>query len=353
MTGMSPDAPAEHPATIPPDRSAPPPPPGAVRVAAVDCGTNSLRLLVADVAAPDADPVPPVPLVDVVRRMEVVRLGEGVDRTGAFAPAALQRTLAATERCAETIRAAGAARVRFVATSASRDAANAHLLRDGVCERLGVEADVVTGLEEASLSFAGATAGLPAPSGAEHAGHLVVDLGGGSTELVLGSPERPDDLRAHSMDVGCVRLTERHDLSDPPTPGQVAAVRADVRAALGRAAGDVPLADARVLVGVAGTVTTITAHALGLDAYDPQRLHGAVLGVPDVLAACEDLVGMTRQERTALPFMHPGRVDVIGAGALVWSEVVAAVHAAGGVEQVVTSEHDILDGIALALAADA
>ena len=319
---------------------------GSVRVAAVDCGTNSLRLLVADVDPSGA-------LVDVVRRMEVVRLGQGVDRTGAFDPAALERTLAATERCAGTIRAEGAARVRFVATSASRDVSNADLLRDGVRERLGVPADVVTGLEEASLSFSGATAGLRAPAGAESTTHLVVDLGGGSTELVLGSPDRPTDLRAHSMDVGCVRLTERHALSDPPTTDQVAAVRADVRAALERAGADVPLADARVLVGVAGTVTTITAHALGLDAYDPARLHGAVLGVADVLAACEDLVAMTREERAALPFMHPGRVDVIGAGALVWSEVVAAVHAAGGVGQVVTSEHDILDGIALALAADA
>ena len=327
----------------------------------MDCGTNSLRLLVADVAAGPADPAAPGSpgssgpraLVDVVRRMEVVRLGEGVDRTGAFAPAALERTLAATDRCAGTIRATGATRVRFVATSASRDVSNADLLRDGVHERLGVQADVVTGLEEASLSFAGATAGLRAPAGGESAAHLVVDLGGGSTELVLGSPERPRDLRAHSMDVGCVRLTERHALSDPPTREQVEAVRADVRAALGRAAPDVPLADARVLVGVAGTVTTITAHATGLERYDPQRIHGAVLDVPAVLAACEDLVAMTRERRAALPFMHPGRVDVIGAGALVWSEVVAAVHAAGGVDQVVTSEHDILDGIALSLAADA
>ena len=357
MAGMSPDdGPADGPAA--PASSSPPT--GAVRVAAVDCGTNSLRLLVADVVArgstdPGApgSPGSPAPLVDVVRRMEVVRLGEGVDRTGAFAPAALERTLAATDRCAETIRATGATRVRFVATSASRDVSNADLLRDGVRERLGVQADVVTGLEEASLSFAGATAGLPAPASGEHAAHLVVDLGGGSTELVLGSPGRPGGLRARSMDVGCVRLTERHALSDPPTHRQAEAVRADVRAALGRAGADVPLADARVLVGVAGTVTTITAHALRLDAYDPARLHGAVLGVPDVLAACEDLVAMTRERRAALPFMHPGRVDVIGAGALVWSEVVAAVHEAGGVEQVVTSEHDILDGIALALAADA
>lgn len=333
--------------------AAPPPAPGAVRVAAVDCGTNSLRLLVADVT-PAGAPGGAPSLVDVVRRMEVVRLGEGVDRTGAFAPAALERTLAATARCAETISATGAQRVRFVATSASRDVSNADLLRDGVRQRLGVEADVVTGLEEASLSFAGATAGLgvaSTTSGAPRSPCLVVDLGGGSTELVLGVPGSAQAPLAHSMDVGCVRLTERHALSDPPTPAQVAAVRADVRAAIDRAAADVPLADARLLVGVAGTVTTITAHALRLDAYDPQRLHGSVLGVPDVLTACEELVAMTRDQRAALPFMHPGRVDVIGAGALVWSEVVTAVSRASGISEVITSEHDILDGIALALAA--
>ena len=309
-----------------------------VRVAAVDCGTNSLRLLVADVDAATGS------LVDVERTMEVVRLGEGVDRTGALAPQALERTLAATRRCAGRIAELGARRVRFVATSASRDASNASLLVDGVREALGIEPEVVTGDEEARLSFRGATGDL---RGRHPAPRLVVDLGGGSTELVLGEE---DVEAAWSMDVGCVRMTERHLSADPPAPGAVESARRDVRAALDEAARAVPLARAATLVGVAGTVTTITAHVLGLPGYLPERIHGAVLGVPQVLAACEDLLAMGRPERAALPFMHPGRVDVIGAGALVWREVVERVARESGVEQVVTSEHDILDGIALSLA---
>jgi len=310
----------------------------STRVAAIDCGTNSLRLLVADVDAATGA------LVDVERTMEVVRLGEGVDRTGLLAPQALERTLAATRRCAAAVSALGATRVRFVATSASRDAANAHLLVDGVRAELGVEPEVVTGDEEARLSFRGATGDL---RGRHPAPRLVVDLGGGSTELVLGEEEVE---AAWSMDVGCVRLTERHLRADPPAPDAVAAARADVCAALDEAARAVPLARVATLVGVAGTVTTITAHALGLPAYQPEAIHGAVLPVPDVLAACDALLAMSRPERAALPFMHPGRVDVIGAGALVWREVVERVARESGVAQVVTSEHDILDGIALSLA---
>ncbi len=317
------------------------PSPGTVRVAAIDCGTNSLRLLVADLDRSRAGA-----LVDVERRMEVVRLGEGVDESGAFTGAALERTLAATQRCAASIANLGAQRVRFVATSASRDASNADLLRNGVRERLGVEAEVVTGVEEAELSFAGATSGLE--GGAGGVPHLVVDLGGGSTEMVLGVPGE-EGLQAVSMDVGSVRLTERHALSDPPTTAQVGAVRATARAALEAAADAVPLSDVGVLVGVAGTVTTVAAHALRLRAYDPERLHGAVLSVPDLLAACEDLARMTRAQRAELPYLHPGRVDVVGAGALLWAEVLGAVQRASGLEEVSISEHDILDGIALRL----
>ncbi|TNM67446.1 exopolyphosphatase [Streptomyces sp. NP160] len=318
-----------------------------VRVAAIDCGTNSLRLLAAD-AVVDADGAPRS-LVDLARTMEVVRLGQGVDRTGELAPEALERTLAETLRVRDRLLELGvpldADHVRFVATSASRDARNAHLLVDGVRDLLGVAPEVITGAEEASLSFLGATGEL---SGAGVAGpHLVCDLGGGSTELVLGE----HDVRAaRSVDVGCVRLTERHALSDPPTPAQVEALVGDVHSALGVAAAAVPLEEARTLVGVAGTVTTVTAHALRLPAYDPARIHGAVLPVADVVAACDELVAMTREQRAALPFMHPGRVDVIGAGALVWREVVRRVAECAGVGEVRTSEHDILDGTALALA---
>jgi exopolyphosphatase/guanosine-5'-triphosphate,3'-diphosphate pyrophosphatase len=313
-----------------------------MRVAAIDCGTNSLRLLVADV-----DPATGT-LRDVTREMVVVRLGEGVDRTGLFAPAALERTFAAVDVYAETCRELGAEAVRFVATSASRDAANRELLVAGVERRLGVVPEVITGDEEARLSFRGATGaladGLDGP-------FLVVDLGGGSTELVLGGRE-PE--HAHSMNVGCVRLAERHLSADPPGAREIELAVRDIREALDAAAKDVPFARARTLVGVSGTVTTITAHVLGLDAYRPERIDGSILPIDDVVAAADDLLGMTRAARAALPFMHPGRVDSIGAGALVWREVVLRVRrevedAGGSLDTVVTSEHDILDGIAFAL----
>lgn len=325
--------------------SAAPPAPGNRRVAAIDCGTNSIRLLVADV-----DPVAGT-LTDVVREMEVVRLGQGVDKTGRLAPEALERTLEATRRYAETCRELGAERVRFVATSASRDAENRQDFVDGVVAAIGVEPEVVSGDEEARLSFRGATSVL----GAGHAApYVVVDLGGGSTEVVLGT-DTPD--AACSMDVGCVRMTERHLTLDPPTADQLDAARADVRAALDAAALVVPLGRARTLVGLAGTVTTVTAHALGLERYDRDRINGSVLTVEQTLAACDDLVVRSREERAALGFMHPGRVDVIAAGALVWSEVVRRVRdevaAAGGeLTEIVTSEHDILDGIAWSVAQD-
>jgi exopolyphosphatase/guanosine-5'-triphosphate,3'-diphosphate pyrophosphatase len=312
--------------------------PFARRVAAVDCGTNSLRLLIADV-----DPAAGR-LVDVQRRMEIVRLGEGVDATGEIDPAAMARALAVTGEYARSCVRAGVERVRFVATSASRDARNAAAFTAGVRDLLAVEPEVISGREEAALSFVGATRGLPA--GLEPP-FLVVDPGGGSTEFVLGG----DAVEAAvSVDVGCVRITERHLADDPPTSEQVGAARRDVTAAIDAAARAVPLGRARTLVGVAGSVTTVTAHALDLDRYDAARIHGSVLPADRVLAACADLLGMTRTGRAALPYLHPGRVDVIGAGGLIWQLVVERVTAAAGLDQVVTSEHDILDGIAWALA---
>lgn len=316
--------------------------PGAQRVAAIDCGTNSIRLLVADV-----DPVAGT-LTDLTRTMTVVRLGQGVDRTGAFDPVALERTLAMTREYATTIRELGATAVRFVATSATRDASNRQLFIDGVREALGVEPEVVSGDEEARLSFRGATgvfAGMfPAP-------YLVVDLGGGSTEMVLG--DRTPQA-AYSMNVGCVRMTERHLHSDPPTAEEIAVARADVDAALDAVAEHLDLGTTATLVGLAGSVTTVTAHALGLPAYDSSVINGSVLPTSEVLAAAEDLLTRTRQERSSLGFMHPGRVDVIGAGALVWSQVIRRVErevaaAGGSLSTVLTSEHDILDGIAWSL----
>ena len=314
------------------------------RVAAIDCGTNSIRLLVADATTgPDGA----AELSDVVRLMEVVRLGQGVDRTGELAPEALERTLAATDTYAALCEEHGVEAVRFVATSATRDARNRDVFVDGVRERLGVEPEVISGTEEAALSFAGAVRALAREDGPA----LVVDTGGGSTELVLGDvgPTAGPPTASTSLDMGCVRMTERHLATDPPTAEEIAAAERDVRDALESGAAVVPLGGVRTLVGVAGSVTTVTAHALHLDRYRPEAINGARLPVADVLAACEELLHATRAERAALPYMHPGRVDVIGAGALVWAEVVRRVAADSGIDTVVASEHDILDGIALSV----
>ncbi len=312
------------------------------RVAGIDCGTNSIRLLVADVDDSGR-------LTDLDRRMEVVRLGQGVDRTGRLVPEALERTLDAARRYAAICEGLGAERIRFVATSATRDAENRADFVTGVRDALGVEPEVVEGAEEAALSFRGATSVL---AGKHPGPFLVVDIGGGSTELALGTTSV---VASHSMDIGCVRLTERHLHSDPPTPEEIAAASADVVAALDAAARDVPFGRAATLVGLAGSVTTVTAHVLDLDRYDPHAIDGAVLPADKVLASARALLTMSRAKRERLPFMHPGRVDVIGAGALVWSDVVSRVRAdvgrAGGrLRTVVISEHDILDGITLSAA---
>ena len=306
------------------------------RVAAIDCGTNSIRLLVADLDAASST------LDDVDRRMEIVRLGQGVDRTGRLAPEALERTFAACARYAEVVRTTGARRVRFVATSASRDVENRDEFTAGVHARLGVDPEVVTGDTEAALSFTGATRELSG-SGLRRP-FLVVDIGGGSTELVLGEPGAEPEA-ARSVDVGCVRMTERHLHDDPPTPAQVAAARADIEAAVRLAAETVPLAKAQTLVGLAGSVTTVAAMALDLPAYQPERIHHARIAAADVRRVAERLLEMTHEQRAALPFMHPGRVDVIGAGALVLAVLLDHVP----VDEVVVSEHDILDGIAWSL----
>jgi exopolyphosphatase / guanosine-5'-triphosphate,3'-diphosphate pyrophosphatase len=309
------------------------------RVAGIDCGTNSIRLLVADL--PASGGVAGGGLAELHREMRVVRLGEGVDRTGRLSPEAIARTRAALEDYAETISRFEVERVRMVATSASRDAENAEEFQAMVREVLGAEPEVITGLAEAQLSFVGAAAGLPALPDPV----LLADIGGGSTELVLGSAAERTVLAAHSMDVGCVRMTERHLRTDPPTPAEIAATLADLNAALERAAADVPLRSAGAFVGVAGTVTTIAAIALELPAYDPVAIHGSVIGYPAVVEVTERLLGMTHDQRAALPVMHPGRVDVIGGGALVLRTVMEFVGAA----EVIASEQDILDGIALSL----
>jgi exopolyphosphatase/guanosine-5'-triphosphate,3'-diphosphate pyrophosphatase len=309
------------------------------RVAAIDCGTNSIRLLIAD-AQPGGE------LSELDRRMQIVRLGQGVDRTGLLAPEALSRTLMAAQEYARLCEQAGVSAVRFVATSATRDARNRDEFVDGVRSALGVEPEVVDGATEAQLSFSGATAGLSR----EHPGpFLVVDLGGGSTELVLGNDGKVD--AAFSADIGSVRLTERHLHGDPPSPAERSAALTDIDHALNLVAGVVPLHQTSTLVGVAGSITTIAAHALRLPAYQRERIHGSVLPIEQTVEACEDLLRRTREQRGALPYMHPGRVDVIGAGALIWERVLQRVSATSGISVYVTSEHDILDGIAASLIA--
>ena len=308
---------------------------GMSRVAAIDCGTNSIRLLVAEVDQRGA-------LRDLSRRMEIVRLGEGVDRTGRFADAALARTFAALDDYADEIKRLDAESVRMVATSASRDVDNRDAFVAGVQERLGVAPVVVSGDEEAQLSFAGATAELRGSSRFASP-YLVCDIGGGSTEFVLG-----DDTgvrAARSVDIGCVRMTERHLHDDPPTQEQIDAATDDIKAAITAVQQAVPVGEARTLVGLAGSVTTVAALALGLTSYDAERIHHSVISAADVHAVAQSLLGQSRAERATAPVMHPGRVDVIGAGALVLDLVLACC----GFDEVVVSEHDILDGIALSL----
>ena len=315
-----------------------------VRVGAVDCGTNSIRLLVADVDRATGA------LTDVLRRMEIVRLGYGVDRTGRIDPEAMARTLAMSREYAGQCASLGAEGVRFAATSASRDAANAAEFVEGVRDafaRFGTVPEVITGDEEAALSFRGATGNLVA-AGIDGP-YLVVDIGGGSTEFVRGTHTVEAAL---SVDIGCVRMTERHLHSDPPTADEVAAATQDIENAVAVALQAVSVRGVRTLVGLAGSVTTVTAQAWSLPYYDPRRIHLAVTPVARMRQAARDLLGMTRARRAALPFMHPGRVDVIGAGALIWDVVIGEVAERSGRGDdltVVSSEHDILDGLALSL----
>ncbi|MGH3096545.1 MAG: exopolyphosphatase [Streptosporangiales bacterium] len=306
------------------------------RVAAIDCGTNSIRLLAADV-----DPVAGT-LTELDRRMEIVRLGQGVDRTGRLATDALDRTLAACERYAGVVRDLGITRVRMVATSATRDAANASEFVQGVHGVLGVDPEVVEGAEEAALSYLGATRELAGRDDLAWP-FLAVDIGGGSTEFVRAS--EGGAVRARSVDVGSVRLTERHLADDPPLAAQVESASRDIDAAIALADEAVGLSDAGTLLGLAGTVTTLGGIALDLPAYDSARIHHSRMPAARVHEITRDLLRMSHAERAANAVIHPGRVDVIGAGALILDRIVSYT----GVPEVLVSEHDILDGIAWSL----
>jgi exopolyphosphatase/guanosine-5'-triphosphate,3'-diphosphate pyrophosphatase len=301
-----------------------------MRVAAIDCGTNSIRLLIADIDGSN--------FREVVRDMEIVRLGQGVDQTGQFHPDAIIRTLAAVDKFAAEIAKRGVEKIRFCATSATRDATNRHLFVDGVRERLGIEPEVISGNEEAALSFAGAIQDLDPSEGP----FLVVDIGGGSTEFVFGTTTVE---AARSVNIGCVRMSERHFANDPATPAQIELARTDIQAAIALAAAEVPITNAKTLVAVAGTATTVAAAALNLSEYDRYSIHLARISALQVHEASAMFLTKTREERLALGYMHPGRVDVIAAGALVLSEIMKAT----GATEFVASESDILDGMARSL----
>jgi len=326
-----------------------------VRVAAIDCGTNSIRLLVADAGGPRTGAgLDGSQLREVDRRMRIVRLGEGVDATGRLSDAALARTYRACEEYAAVLDELHPDALRFVATSATRDAANADVFTAGVRRRLGVDPEVVSGAEEAQLSFTGALAGFAGQSPPGPV--LVVDIGGGSTEFVLGSIAADDATGdgdgsplGVSVDIGCVRLTERVLSGDPPDGAQVAAATHLVDAAIDEAARAVPLRHARTLVGLAGSVTSVAAAVMQLDHYERSRIHHAHLAADRVHQVTGDLLAMTRAERSTLPWLHPGRVDVIGAGALVLDRILTRVGPTLATPEAIVSEEDILDGIALSL----
>ncbi|SDO30566.1 exopolyphosphatase / guanosine-5'-triphosphate,3'-diphosphate pyrophosphatase [Nakamurella panacisegetis] len=317
------------------------------RVAAIDCGTNSIRLLVADLTVVDGA----VRLTDVHREMRVVRLGEGVDATGRLSPAAIDRTWSALAAYTAILRAEGAVQVRMAATSATRDADNRADFVAMVTSTLGQEPEVITGAEEAALSFRGAVGDLDPSTGP----FLVVDIGGGSTEMVVGSVVDGRIVIAGevSLDIGCVRITERVLRGDPPTAAERREAEKWARAVLGDGLDQLPVRSVRRLVPVSGTATTVAAAALRLPTYDPDRIHLAHIPASRVHQVADTLLGATRAHRAALGYMHPGRVDVIGGGALVLSTLVSLVRervAPGAVEEITVSEHDILDGLALSLA---
>ena len=302
-----------------------------MRVGVVDCGTNSIRLLIADIEGNN--------FREVTRQMQVVRLGQGVDETNQFHPDAISRTFAAVDLYAGEIARRGVEKLRFCATSATRDALNRAIFVDGVKERLGIEPEVISGEEEARLSFAGATREFNKAD----APFLVVDIGGGSTEFVLGSDSVDSAI---SVNIGCVRMTERHFQSDPPTQDEIAIARRDIQNAIDIAYASVDIKSAKTLVAVAGTATTVAAAALDLPEYDRYAIHLSHISAEQVHSVSNRFLSMAREERAALGYMHPGRVDVIGAGSLVLSEIMKAT----GAKEFVASENDILDGMAWSLA---
>ena len=295
-------------------------------VAAIDCGTNSIRLLISHGGT------------EIIREMEIVKLGEGVDRTKNFSEAAVARTLKALEKYRKLIDQHQVTKVRFCATSATRDAQNREIFTKPAAKIIGVVPEVIVGTEEAELSFLGATAELSR----DLAPFLVVDIGGGSTEFVFGADEVE---AAISVDIGCVRMTERHFAQDPPSETEIENARIDINRAINRASEKVPITTAGTLIAVAGTATTVAAAALNLSTYNRDLIHGAEISTARTIEISEWLLSMSKEERADLGYMHPGRVEVIAAGSLVLAEIMKRT----GAKKFVASERDILDGIVATL----
>jgi len=300
------------------------------QVAVIDCGTNSIRLLIAEISGSN--------FKEVIRTMEIVRLGQGVDENKAFHPDAINRTLSAVKSFKEIINKNKVDKIRFCATSATRDAMNRNLFIDGVRDILNVQVEVIPGEEEAALSFTGATYQLDQGSGP----FLVVDIGGGSTEFVYGDKKV---ISAKSVNIGCVRMSERHLTNQPPTMDQITCAIVDIDIAITQAAVSVPINSAKSLIAVAGTATTVAAAALDLSKYDRGLIHLSKISADKVHKVAQMFQSMNKSEISALPYMHEGRVDVITSGSLVLSRVMAATGAA----EFVASESDILDGMAFSL----
>lgn len=299
--------------------------------AAIDCGTNAIRLLVADVSNGV--------VTDRVRLMRTVRLGEGVDTTGEFSEAALERTFAACREYADILNQYEVRDLRFIATSASRDVSNRSNFLKGVHAILGVVPDVISGTEEAELSYAGAISGLPGVGQA-----LVADIGGGSTEFVM--KDSTGSLISRSLNMGCVRMTERYLQTDPPTDQEIQLAVSDINRNLEDLEASLPIHSTQVFIGLAGSVTTVAAMAMGLESYQAELIHGSVITLEQVEQVTDELLTMTREQRSQLGFMHPGRIDVIGGGALVLRESMRIL----GFDRVNVSEKDLLDGVVIKLA---
>lgn len=319
------------------------------RIAAVDCGTNSIRLLISDVTRTSGTPSG-FSANEVTRRMEIVRLGQSVDATGELAPEAIERTREALRDYVAIMKFENVEKVRMVATAAVRDATNSEEFFAMTAELLGevhagAQAEVISGVEEAQLSFLGAVQDLSPEAGP----FCVIDLGGGSTEFIVANKDE-DILGAHSAAMGCVRITERMMPSDPPSETEIEIADDFVAERMNEVEKLVPIDQARTVVGCAGTFTTLSALAQGLEQYDPEQIHGSVLRFAALRVLLGQVIAASAAARAQNPVIHAGRADVLGGGAVAVSGIMDMFERVSGVREFVISEKDILDGVIWKLA---